>query len=137
MEHRVKHNKHKNKRSSNIKWPYEHHTEPLISPGAFAFRLAAHGGFAFALVVVSLGLGALGYHFSERMPWIDAFLNASMILSGMGQVNELHTSGGKLFASFYSLFSGVVFLVAVGIIFAPLVHRLLHRLHLESDGMDQ
>ena len=75
----------------------------------------------------------LGYHALENLSWIDSFLNASMILGGMGPVNELKTEAGKLFAGLYALFSGIVFLVIAGIIFAPLVHRLLHRFHFEAD----
>lgn len=78
-------------------------------------------------------MGVLGYHLFENLPWIDSLVNAAMILGGMGPVNELHTNGGKLFASFYALYSGIVFLVSVGIILAPLYHRFLHRFHLEEE----
>lgn len=78
-------------------------------------------------------LGVLGYHYLEGMLWIDALVNASMLLGGMGPVDALHTVGGKLFASFYALYSGIIFLVVVGVIFAPLYHRFLHRFHLEMD----
>lgn len=77
-------------------------------------------------------LGVLGYHFFEDIGWIDSLLNASMILGGMGPVTELKTDAGKIFASFYALFSGIVFLVTVGIIFAPIVHRFLHKLHIDK-----
>jgi len=73
----------------------------------------------------------LGYHLTERLSWVDSILNASMILGGMGPVNTMDTVAGKLFASAYALFSGVAFLVTVGILVAPLAHRLLHRLHLD------
>ena len=72
-----------------------------------------------------------GYHFLERLPWLDAFLNASMILSGMGPVGELKTTAGKIFAGCYALFSGVAFLTSIGLIFAPVFHRFLHKFHLE------
>jgi hypothetical protein len=75
-----------------------------------------------------------GYHFTAGLPFLDSLLNASMILGGMGPVNELYTTGAKIFASFYSLFSGIAFLVVAGILIAPLAHRLLHRLHLEAGG---
>jgi len=84
------------------------------------------------VVFASLFIGIAGYHFTEGLPWLDSFLNASMILGGMGPVNELHTNGGKIFASFYSLFSGIVFLLIAGILIAPFAHRFLHRLHLEA-----
>jgi len=84
------------------------------------------------LVGVSLGMGVIGYHFFGRLEWLDALVNASMILSGMGPVNELHSDAGKWFASFYALFSGVAFITSVGVMFAPVVHRFLHKFHLES-----
>jgi hypothetical protein len=98
----------------------------------FVRRMFGHAVLALSLLVASLGLGVTGYHFTEELPWLDALLNASTILGGMGQVNELHTAGGKLFASGYSLFSGMAFLVVAGILVAPVAHRLLHRLHLEA-----
>jgi len=91
-----------------------------------------HALVAIALLAASLGIGILGYHIIEGFSWVDAILNASMILGGMGPVNELHTVAGKLFASFYALFSGSVFLVIAGIVIAPVAHRFLHRLHLEE-----
>ncbi len=114
-------------------WPiYEHRAEPLLPRRQFLGRLLRHGLVALALMAGSLGLGILGYHFTEGLSWLDALLNASMILGGMGPVAELHTPAGKLFASFYALFSGAVFLGMAGIVVAPLAHRLLHRLHLEE-----
>lgn len=77
--------------------------------------------------------GSMGYHFTEGMSWLDAFLNASMILTGMGPVSELKTSSGKFFASCFALYSGIVFLVVTSIVLAPFIHRLLHRLHLDAD----
>ncbi len=112
---------------------YEHRKEPLLSRSAFLKRLASHAGVAIGVVLVSLGMGILGYHFLEGLAWIDALVNAAMILGGMGPVDALHTDAGKLFASFYALYSGIVFLLAVGIIVAPVFHRLLHRFHLEAD----
>ena len=73
-----------------------------------------------------------GYHGFEAMPWVDAFCNASMILSGMGPVGELHTQGGKIFAGCYALFSGLAFIVVVSVLLAPLIHRLLHEFHIET-----
>jgi hypothetical protein len=83
----------------------------------------------------SLAIGVLGYRLLEGLSWIDAFLNASMILGGMGEINELHTDAGKIFASIYALFSGGVFLAVASILIAPIAHRIMHRLHLE--GSDQ
>jgi hypothetical protein len=84
-----------------------------------------------AIVAISWAIGILGYHFFEGFSWIDSTVNAAMILGGMGPVNPLTTNGGKLFASLYALFSGIVFLVAVAVLLAPLVHRFLHKFHLE------
>jgi len=93
------------------------------------------GCFALSmlLVAVSLAGGMVGYHHFEDMPWIDAFANASMILSGMGPLGPLQTWDGKAFAGLYALYSGLVVILAMGIIIAPLVHRMLHSFHLESD----
>jgi hypothetical protein len=115
---------------------YEHHSQPLLPRSAFLLRLASHVGIAVGVVSGSLAIGILGYHFLEGLAWIDALVNAAMILGGMGPVNALHTRAGKLFASFYALYSGIVFLLAVGIIFAPVFHRILHHFHLESGKED-
>jgi hypothetical protein len=85
-----------------------------------------------ALIGVSLGLGVLGYHFIAHLAWIDALLNASMILTGMGPVNPLGTTAAKLFASAYALFSGLILISASGIVLTPIFHRVLHRFHLEE-----
>jgi hypothetical protein len=111
---------------------YEHRTEPLLPREQFYRRLIRHMLVAFGLMAGSLGLGVLGYHLTEGLSWLDSLLNASMILSGMGPVAVLHSPAGKLFASFYALFSGAVFLGMAGIVVAPVAHRLLHRLHLEG-----
>jgi hypothetical protein len=112
---------------------YEHRHQPLLPRAAFLKRLASHAGVAIAVVGGSLLIGILGYHFLEDLPWIDALVNASMILGGMGPVDALHTNAGKIFASFYALFSGIVFLLAVGIMMAPVFHRILHHFHLEAE----
>ena len=113
---------------------FEHKTEPVASPSVFARRLLIHGGVGLCFIGIALGLGMLGYRVLERMTWIDSFLNASMILGGMGPVGELHTAAGKIFAGLYALFSGVVFLVVVGTMLAPVAHRLIHRLHAVDDN---
>ena len=112
---------------------YEHHRQPLAKQSVFAKRLALNGIIGLILLVFSLSLGILGYHFLEGLSWIDSLLNASMILGGMGPVAPLQTVAGKLFASFYALYSGVVLLAAVGILAAPIFHRFLHRFHLAED----
>ena len=112
---------------------FEHHKQPLLSPREFLIRQLIYLFVAFFIIAVSLFLGMLGYHLLEKLSWIDSLMNAAMLLGGMGPVNELHTNGGKLFASFYALYSGIIFLVVVGVIFAPLYHRFLHRFHLEME----
>jgi hypothetical protein len=111
---------------------YEHRSHPLLPKRQYIRRLFMHGLAALLVVAASLSIGILGYHVTEGLPWIDSLLNASMILGGMGPVNPLHTSLGKLFASFYALFSGIVFLLVAGMLMAPVVHRFFHRFHLES-----
>lgn len=111
---------------------YEHRSQPLLPLRRFLRRMLRHGLLALLVIVISLCIGIAGYHFTEGLPWLDSLLNASMILGGMGPVNELHTNAGKLFASFYALFSGIVFLATAAILIAPVAHRFLHRLHLEA-----
>jgi hypothetical protein len=112
---------------------FEHRKQALISKKDFAERLGRFAGLAFLLMAGSWFIGILGFHFFEGMSWIDAVLNAAMILSGMGPVNDLLTFGGKLFASLYAIFCGVIFLVAVAVLLAPVVHRLLHKFHIENN----
>ncbi len=112
---------------------YERRHEPLISTSAFLLRLLRHALAALGIILISLLIGIVGYRIFEGMSWIDALLNASMLLGGMGPVTELHTTVGKLFASFYALYSGVVFLVIAGILVTPVFHRVLHHFHLEDD----
>jgi hypothetical protein len=111
---------------------YEHRTRPLLNRAEFVGRVMRHGALALTIVSVSLGIGVAGYHYLAGLEWIDALLNASMILTGMGPVDTLHGEKAKLFASFYALFSGVVFLGVASLLVAPFAHRLLHHLHLEK-----
>jgi len=113
---------------------YEQRTQELIPRSRFLSRLVFHASLAILIVLVSLGLGIVGYRQTEGLSWIDSLLNAAMILGGMGPVNQLQTTSGKLFASFYSIFSGIIFLVAAGVIFAPIFHRVLHYFHLDADS---
>jgi hypothetical protein len=108
---------------------FERRHQPLLPTAHFRRRLARYFGVAGTIVVSSLALGIVGYHFIVGLPWIDAFLNASMILSGMGPVNEIHGDFAKLFAGCYALLSGLVVLTTAAILFAPVVHRMLHRFH--------
>jgi hypothetical protein len=116
---------------------FEHRSEPLASQSEFASRMLRYSFFTAAIILFSLGIGILGYHYLESLSWIDSLLNASMILGGMGPVNALQTNAGKIFASFYALYSGIVLLASVGILATPVFHRILHRFHLELEGEDQ
>lgn len=109
------------------------HSSQTITPfKEFLPRLLRHGRLAVLIVAVSLGAGMVGYHLIAGLGWIDAFLNATMILTGMGPVAQMTSNAAKLFAGIYALYSGVAFLTSVGIMFAPLLHRGLHRFHLEQ-----
>jgi hypothetical protein len=112
---------------------YESKSEPLLPLRQFAHRMLGHAAIGAAIIAVALLLGIVGYHFSEGIPWIDALLEASMILSGMGPVHDPAHTAGKLFASGYALFSGVVFLGLAAVILAPVIHRVLHRFHMDED----
>ncbi len=111
----------------------ETHTEPLAPRAVFLRRLAASFAAAFAIIGISLAAGMTGYHRTEGLNWLDSFLNASMILSGMGPLLQPVTTAGKLFAGIYALYSGLAVLVIAGVMFGPIVHRFLHRFHLEAD----
>ena len=112
---------------------FEHRREPVLPRRVFYGRLARSAAVALAIVLVSLAIGISGYHFLEKMPWLDAYVNAAMILSGMGPVGELHTSAGKFFAGCYALYSGLALITTVGVVFAPVFHRFLHKFHLEVE----
>ncbi|MEN9664331.1 MAG: hypothetical protein RLZZ326_694 [Planctomycetota bacterium] len=112
---------------------FEHRRESLLPRQAFARRVAWHLSIATGLVALALGFGVLGYHRLGGLPWIDALLNASMILGGMGPVDPMTSSAGKLFASFYALFSGLVFIGVASLVIAPFGHRIMHRLHIEEE----
>jgi hypothetical protein len=111
---------------------FEHHSEPLLPRRLFAFRLIRHVALAIAVILSALAVGIFGYHYLEGLAWLDSFLNAAMILGGMGPVNELHHPAAKLFAGLYALFSGLAFIAIVGIIILPIAHRFLHTLHLDD-----
>ena len=106
--------------------------KPLAPPHVFIRRLLTSAALGLTLVMLSLAVGMAGYHGYEGLSWLDAFLNASMILSGMGPLMQPATTGGKLFAGLYALYSGLAVLVIAGVMFGPVVHRFLHRFHIES-----
>lgn len=109
---------------------YEKRHEPLLPRKKFYRRIARNASLGFGLIVVSLTLGTAGYHWLADLGWVDAFLNAAMILSGMGPVDVLHTTVAKIFAGCYAIFSGIALISTAAIVFAPLVHRVLHKFHL-------
>jgi hypothetical protein len=111
---------------------FERTTEPLLHWRAFLRRVALSAGLGLFLILVSLGAGMAGYHYFESLSWLDAFANAAMILSGMGPLAPLQTDGGKLFAGLYALYSGLAVILIAGVTFAPVAHRFLHYLHLET-----
>lgn len=116
---------------------YESKREPLLSRGSFARRLGGNLLAAALLIGLSLLAGMAGYHHFESMPWIDAFINASMILSGMGPMGPLQTWGGKCFAGWYALYSGLALILVSGLILAPLLHRVMHRFHLDTEDDEE
>jgi len=112
---------------------YERRGHPLLPRTAFAWRLARHAASAAFLVALSLGVGMVGYAHYEQWGWRQAFLNSAMLLGGMGPVHPPVSPGGQLFAGLYALYAGLVFLLAAGLLLAPLVHRFLHHFHWEND----
>ena len=112
-----------------MSFPYEHRASPPISRRRFLWRWLLHAALALGLVLASLALGMTGYGWFEGMGWRDAFLNTAMLLGGMGPVDPPQTPGGKVFAGCFALYAGLVFLIAAGLMLAPLLHRLLHKFH--------
>lgn len=115
-----------------MKHLYEHRSQPLISRQRFARRVWQHFLLAVALLGVSLVAGMMGYHFLAGLRWVDAFLNSAMLLGGMGQVGDIPTQSGKIFAGIFALYAGLVLIVASAVLLTPLLHRLMHRVHLEG-----
>jgi hypothetical protein len=113
-----------------VPYMYEHHSAPLLPRRAFQRRLAQHGGYAIGLLTVSLLVGTAGFHYLAFQPVVDSLLNAAMLLGGMGPVGEIRSTPGKLFAAGFALYAGLVFLAVGAILFAPVVHRFMHRFHL-------
>lgn len=116
---------------------FDYKDQPIASRATFAGRLVVNVLVALALVAVAMGVGMFGYQATEGMAPIDAFLNSAMLLGGMGPVGpELHTVAGKLFAGFYAIGCGLVLVLASGVILAPVLHRVLHALHVDDDDKD-
>ena len=112
---------------------FEKSTEALLPEKGFYARVVGSLGSTLIIVVFSLLLGSGGYAYFGELEWVDAILNAAMILTGMGPVDRMNTTAGKLFATFYALYSGIAFLSMMAIVIAPILHRFLHRFHLEED----
>jgi hypothetical protein len=112
---------------------YEHKSHPVLPRPHFLRRVLAHFLIAWGVLLCSLLFGMLGYAHFEQLSWTDAFLNAAMLLGGMGPVDAPHTPDGKVFAGLYALYSGLIFLVAVSIMLAPVIHRVMHTFHWEAE----
>jgi hypothetical protein len=116
---------------------YEHRKQRLLSWREFLLRLAGHGVFALLLVSGSLGLGVLGFHLLSRQSWLDAFMNSAMLLGGMGPIGDMGKTSGKIFAAFYALYAGLVFIAVSGLLFTPVFHRVMHRLHIDESAVER
>ena len=116
---------------------FEHKSQPLLPTRAYAHRLLRSAVAGLALFVPSLGVGMLGYHALEGLPWIDAFVDSAMLLGGMGPVHEPATDAGKLFAGTYAIYCGLIVILAAGVMMSPIIHRAMHRFHLEQDEGDE
>jgi len=112
---------------------FEHRTQAVISRGRFLLRIFHSGTVANILIATSLAFGMFGYHITEGLSWLDSFLNASMLLGGMGPVNTPTTFSGKMFAGVYSLYCGLLVIFVAGVILAPIAHRILHKFHVENE----
>ena len=115
---------------------FEHRSAPLLPTTAFLSRQLRFAGISAGIVAASLALGSGGYHVFGGLSWLDAVLNAAMILTGMGPVDRMQTPAAKLFATAFALFSGVAFVTTTAVLFAPLAHRFFHRLHQDVDDDD-
>ena len=113
---------------------FEHKHEELAPLGVFVKRVFASLGIAICLIGLALMIGIVGYHWLGGFNWVDSLLEASMILGGMGPVNKLANDHVKVFASFYALFSGLIFIAVMGVVLSPIVHRFLHKFHLDEEG---
>lgn len=116
---------------------FECRREPLLPRPLFFWRVFKFAALSFGLAAASLIIGIFGYRHFEGMAWIDAFVNAAMILGGMGPVGELHTGAGKVFAGFYALYCGLIVMISMAILIAPVFHRFLHLFHLEAAEAEQ
>jgi len=112
----------------------EHRRQKVVPFRRFLIRMGRYALFSLVLVIISVSIGVFGYHYFGKLAWLDSFHMSCMILTGMGPVVEMKTSGAKIFSSFFALYSGVAFLSITAVFFAPIIHRLLHILHVETDA---
>ncbi len=115
----------------------EHKKNKIISQKDFAVRLAKYSVFALILIIFSVSIGVLGYHYFANLTWIDSFHMSCLILTGMGPTNEMPSTSAKIFSSIYALYSGISFLTVSAIVFSPIIHRLLHIIHVEQDNSNE
>ena len=115
---------------------YESKHKPLLTRASFLRRVLVHLFAGLGVIGASLAIGMIGYVVFENLSWVDAFLNAAMLLGGMGPVNLPHTEAGKLFAGFYALYAGLVLIVVAALLISPVIHRVLHRFHWEGASRD-
>jgi hypothetical protein len=113
---------------------YEHRTAPVIPWPAFVRRMLRHGGYVLEVMAFSIVLGIVGFHFLAQEAWLDAFLNAAMLLGGMGPVGEIRSTAGKLFGGFFALYAGLFFITSFAILAAPVLHRFLHKFHADEQA---
>ena len=113
---------------------YESRKQRLLTRGQFAKRVFWHLLFVIGCAAISLTVGILGYHFLGALPWVDALLDASMILGGMGPVDPLKSDAAKVFASLYALYSGLFFIGVIAVLVVPFVHRIMHKIHIDEEG---
>ncbi len=113
---------------------FERHNQPLADIATFIKRLIIHTFMGSSVFIIALGVGIAGYHRIAKLPFIDSFMNAAMVLCGMGQIDIMHTTIAKLFAGIYALFCGLMFAAALALLIAPMIHRLLHKFHLDKEA---
>lgn len=135
MDQEVSLTKRKSKTTGSSWWKFERRGDDLALPSIFIRRMLGATGMALSLILISLAVGMLGYHFLAGLNFVDSLLEASMILGGMGPVNELHSDGAKIFASIYALYSGLLVLALMGIVLAPVVHRVMHKFHVNDEDV--
>ena len=125
------------RKSASGWFAYERRQDQLAPRSIFIKRIVGTLLVALALIAVALTIGIAGYHFIAGFNWIDSLLEASMILGGMGPVNELHNDTAKIFASIYALFSGLILIALMGIILSPVIHRVMHKFHVDEKGVEK